>query len=191
LTPVFKSRIQPRRLVIFDCDGVLVDSEVISSRVLAEALTAVGLPTTLTEAQADYQGLLIDDMVLRAEGKLGRSLPNGWQERFEHDRGQAFRAELRPVPGAAEAVTSIIAARISVCVASQGELQKTRPAPPLPRAGAVLCSHGGPREAVPGLVPSRRSTDGGRAIWVCRRRGLPIGDRGCKVSGHADTRILL
>lgn len=46
------------RLVIFDCDGVLVDSEVISNRVLAEMLSAEGLPTTLAQARRDYQGLL-------------------------------------------------------------------------------------------------------------------------------------
>src|SRR5665213_3595880 len=43
------------RMVIFDCDGVLVDSEPISNRVLAEALTAEGLPTTLEEALAEYK----------------------------------------------------------------------------------------------------------------------------------------
>jgi hypothetical protein len=47
------------QLVIFDCDGVLVDSEVISNEVLARSLTALGLPTTLAEARRDYQGLLL------------------------------------------------------------------------------------------------------------------------------------
>lgn len=46
------------RLVVFDCDGVLVDGEVISNDVLARSLTAEGLPTTLAEASRDYQGLL-------------------------------------------------------------------------------------------------------------------------------------
>lgn len=43
-------------LAIFDCDGVLVDSETISNTVLAQALTAEGLPTTLDDARRDYQG---------------------------------------------------------------------------------------------------------------------------------------
>jgi len=47
------------QLVIFDWDGVLVDSEVISNEVLARALTAEGLPTTLAQARRDYQGLLV------------------------------------------------------------------------------------------------------------------------------------
>ena len=45
----------PIQLVIFDRDGVLVDSEVISNEVLARALTAEGLPTTLAEARRNYQ----------------------------------------------------------------------------------------------------------------------------------------
>ncbi len=51
--------------VIFDCDGVLVDSEVISNEVLAQALTAEGLPTTLIEARQEYQGLLLGEVVAR------------------------------------------------------------------------------------------------------------------------------
>jgi beta-phosphoglucomutase-like phosphatase (HAD superfamily) len=49
-------------LVIFDCDGVLVDSEVISNEVLARMLTREGLPTTLHEARRAYQGLRLSDV---------------------------------------------------------------------------------------------------------------------------------
>jgi beta-phosphoglucomutase-like phosphatase (HAD superfamily) len=61
-------------LVIFDCDGVLVDSEVISNRVHAAMLTEQRLPTTLPQARREYQGLLLADVLARAEVKLGRSL---------------------------------------------------------------------------------------------------------------------
>jgi beta-phosphoglucomutase-like phosphatase (HAD superfamily) len=114
------------QLVIFDCDGVLVDSEVISNDVLARALTAEGLPTTLVNARRDYQGLLLADIVLRAQEKLGRRLPEDWLERYERDRAEAFHRELRPVPGAAEAVQRISATGVIVCVASQGKLEKTQ-----------------------------------------------------------------
>ena len=53
-------------LVIFDCDGVLVDSEVISNEVLARMLTREGLPTTLAEARRACQGLLLTDIRDRA-----------------------------------------------------------------------------------------------------------------------------
>ena len=114
------------QLVIFDCDGVLVDSEVISNEVLARALSAEGLPTTLVEARRNYQGLLLSEVVSGAEAKLGRPLPENWLANYERDRTEAFRRDLRPVPGAAEAVRNVVGAGIAVCVASQGKLEKTR-----------------------------------------------------------------
>ncbi len=114
------------QLVIFDCDGVLVDSEVISNDVLAQALSAEGLPTTLAEARKAYQGLLLAEVVHDAEARLGRSLPEGWLARYERDRADVFRRELRALPGAAETVATFSAAGVEVCVASQGKLEKTR-----------------------------------------------------------------
>ncbi len=114
------------QLVIFDCDGVLVDSEIISNDVLARALTEQGLPTTLPEARRDYQGLLLAEIDSRARAKLGRPLEKDWLERYESDRAVVFRRELRAVPGAAETVKRIRAAGVPVCVASQGKLEKTR-----------------------------------------------------------------
>ncbi|HEY2141268.1 MAG TPA: HAD-IA family hydrolase [Solirubrobacteraceae bacterium] len=114
------------QLVIFDCDGVLVDSEVISNRVLAEMLSAEGLLTTLRQARRDYQGLLLADISFRAEEKLGHRLPEDWLDRYETERAAAFRRELRPVAGAVETVQRVTAAGIGVCVASQGKLSKTR-----------------------------------------------------------------
>jgi hypothetical protein len=98
------------KLVIFDCDGVLVDSEVISNRVLARALSAEGLPTTLQEARRDYQGLLLDDILVDVEARLARALPEIWLIGYERDRAEAFRRELQPVTGAGEVVERLIAA---------------------------------------------------------------------------------
>ncbi|MFI4989962.1 MAG: HAD family hydrolase [Solirubrobacterales bacterium] len=113
-------------LVIFDCDGVLVDSETISNRVLAAMLTEQGLPTTLPQARREYQGLLLADVLANAEAKLGRSLPADWLAHYEVERSEAFRRELEPVAGAAEAIECLRAAGLHVCVASQGKLEKTR-----------------------------------------------------------------
>jgi HAD superfamily hydrolase (TIGR01509 family) len=113
-------------LVIFDCDGVLVDSESISNGVLARRLTEEGLPTTLTEARRDYQGLLLGDVLKSAQARLPAPLPADWLESYERERTEAFRRELEPVAGAAAVVELLIAAGIGVCVASQGKLEKTR-----------------------------------------------------------------
>lgn len=114
------------QLVVFDCDGVLVDSEVISNEVLARALTEEGLPTTLAESRRDYQGLLLADIDSWVHARLGRPLAEDWLERYERERAVAFRRELRAVSGVAEAVRRIQAAGVAVCVASQGKLEKTR-----------------------------------------------------------------
>jgi HAD superfamily hydrolase (TIGR01509 family) len=114
------------QLVIFDCDGVLVDSEAISNGVLAEMLTADGLPTTITQARRDFQGLLLSEVGELVQEKLGRPLAQDWIARFERLRAERFRRELQPVPGAAEVVERVAAGGPAVCVASQGKLEKTR-----------------------------------------------------------------
>jgi HAD superfamily hydrolase (TIGR01509 family) len=113
------------QLVIFDCDGVLVDSEVISNSVLAQLLTEEGLPTTLAEARRDFQGLMLSEVFDRAQEKLGRPLPH-LSDRFESVRAEAFHRELKPVSGAADLVERVLRTGMPACVASQGKLEKTR-----------------------------------------------------------------
>ncbi len=112
-------------LVIFDCDGVLVDSEPVSNEVLAVCLTEAGLPTTAADSLRDYKGRLMADIVEIAQRRLGSPLPPGFVQEYEQAREQAFRRELRPIPGAAETVAAIRAAGVAVCVASQGKREKT------------------------------------------------------------------
>ena len=115
-----------RDLVIFDCDGVLVDSERISGAVLARRLTAEGLPTTVAEARRAYQGLLLTEVGDSVEAKLGRALGEDWLAEFESERSAEFRRDLQPVRGARATVERVAAAGVAVCVASQGKLEKTR-----------------------------------------------------------------
>jgi HAD superfamily hydrolase (TIGR01509 family) len=117
---------QTPQLVIFDCDGVLVDSEPISNGVLAQMLSEQGLSTTLEQARGEYQGLLLSEVLERAERRLGRGLPQGWLASYEREREAVFRRELKAVQGAAAAVEAVRAAGVGVCVASQGKLAKTR-----------------------------------------------------------------
>jgi HAD superfamily hydrolase (TIGR01509 family) len=113
------------RLVIFDCDGVLVDSEPVSSAVLAEALSTVGLPMSAEEAQARYRGRVLAEIGADAERRVGGPLPEGFWERYEASRDRTFDRSLEPIEGAAEAVRAVASAGIGVCVASQGKRAKT------------------------------------------------------------------
>jgi HAD superfamily hydrolase (TIGR01509 family) len=112
-------------LVIFDCDGVLVDSEPVSTHVLADALTAAGVPTSPVQAYERYRGMLLGDIAADAQNRSGSPLPSGFWQRYERDRARAFERSLRPIDGAADTVAAVKAAGIAVCVASQGRRSKT------------------------------------------------------------------
>jgi len=107
--------------VIFDCDGVLVDSEPIANRVLAAALSEVGLATTVESSMRDYMGRSWAACVEIFEQRLGRPLPGDFEERFWVRAEAALRAELRPVPGIHEALALI---PTPTCVASSGRPEK-------------------------------------------------------------------
>ena len=86
-------------LVIFDCDGVLVDSEPLSNRILAERLTAIGLPTTTEDAVRDYMGRSWKTDQEIIEGRLGRPLPDGWVDAYHAEVIDGVRgASSRPWP---------------------------------------------------------------------------------------------
>ncbi len=68
----------------------------------------------------------LTDIRRQAEAKLGRPLSPDWLAEYEHERAAAFRRDLGPIAGAAEAVQRVKAAGLKVCVASQGALEKTR-----------------------------------------------------------------
>ncbi len=112
-------------LVIFDCDGVLVDSEGISNAVLADALSGLGLAISGQEAHDRYRGMFLSEIRADAESRLGTPLPPDFLETFERDREEAFKTSLQPVPGARSAVREVRAMGCEVCVASQGRLSKT------------------------------------------------------------------
>ncbi|WP_193367086.1 HAD family hydrolase [Pelagibius marinus] len=111
-------------LVIFDCDGVLVDSEAISNRIMAEAITAAGVPMTYEECRARFVGGALQRVIDTVEQWRGAPLPPGWKDDFEARRNEALRRELTAVPGAAAAVEAIRASETPVCVASSGSLEK-------------------------------------------------------------------
>jgi HAD superfamily hydrolase (TIGR01509 family) len=113
----------PIELVIFDCDGVLVDSERLANQVLAELLTEVGLPTTTDESIATYMGLSTVSWTSLAAEKLGRPLPADFLDRYHDGVFAAFDRELEAIPGVADVVRQL---RWPSCVASSGEHERMR-----------------------------------------------------------------
>lgn len=112
-------------LVIFDCDGVLVDTEPVSNRILAAAISEAGHAISAEEVAEAFEGMLLDDIAAAVEERLGKGLPEGWVVAFEERRAAEFRKGVEAVPGVADALRSIEAASVPVCVASQASRQKT------------------------------------------------------------------
>src|SRR4051812_34427201 len=110
-------------LVIFDCDGVLVESEPVVFGVFADFVRELGLSTSREEIIREQKGLSLRQGVALVEQKLGAPLPAGFLDRYRVAFLQALRTELKPVPGVAEALTAI---DVPVCVASNSDAERLR-----------------------------------------------------------------
>jgi HAD superfamily hydrolase (TIGR01509 family) len=110
-------------LVIFDCDGVLVDSEPIANRVLMERLASVGLRMDSEETMRTFVGRSASACLSMIEQRIGRPLPPAFQREWDDALFATFRRELRSVRGVADALEGI---RIPVCVASSSAHDRMR-----------------------------------------------------------------
>jgi len=113
----------PFELVIFDCDGVLVDSERIAVRVEAEFLAELGWPLSQAEIVERFMGRTTEYMDEAIEAQLGSRLPGDWRDQFQRRYREAFAAELVPVDGVLDALDQIA---VPTCVASSGSHDKLR-----------------------------------------------------------------
>lgn len=112
-----------RCMVIFDCDGVLVDSEGIGSRVMAEMAVPLGLRLSDEEALERFRGRKVATCVEEIEALIGDPVPEGFVKEFRQRCADRFRAELRPVPGIADLLGEL---DMPFCVASSAPLDKIR-----------------------------------------------------------------
>jgi HAD superfamily hydrolase (TIGR01509 family) len=113
-------------LIIFDCDGVLVDSEPIANRIMARHLLALGLEMSLEQVIAEYVGLSMKSVVEKIEHRLGTPLPDGWLDTLQQETFAAFKRELKPVEGIGAVLEGLQAANQRFCVASSGAHEKIR-----------------------------------------------------------------
>ena len=109
---------EPLRLVIFDCDGVLVDSEGPSNRLVAQEITALGWPMTTDESCALFVGRRLSDIPPIIEAKLGTPVPRGWVEQLRDKLIDTLSSELEAMPGAHDALRATTALGLPYRIAS-------------------------------------------------------------------------
>ena len=109
------------RAVIFDCDGVLVDTELISNTVLAGLLTDAGLPTTLEQCVRDYRGRSLTSVMELAAQRHGARPPEDLPARYYAAVEARFAVATRPIAGVVAALAEI---DLPMCVASSGPHHK-------------------------------------------------------------------
>jgi HAD superfamily hydrolase (TIGR01509 family) len=110
-------------LVIFDCDGVLVDSEPIINQAHADVLTACGYPITEQNLVERFCGMSDQEMLEIIEREWGRALPTSYAEHVGLMIEAGFRQSLAPIEGVAEALDSLT---LPICVASSSSLEQIR-----------------------------------------------------------------
>jgi HAD superfamily hydrolase (TIGR01509 family) len=111
------------QLIIFDCDGVLVDSEPISNRIMAEVLTENGLPATLEMCYEHFMGRTMSDCVGILAKRFDHVVSDDFVDIVRERTLDALSQEIAPVPGIAVTLDRI---SVPMCVASSGQLVKMR-----------------------------------------------------------------
>ncbi|RBL87603.1 phosphoglycolate phosphatase [Streptomyces cavourensis] len=106
------------RLVIFDCDGVLIDSEIIAARAQSRALAEHGIAITPQEAARRFAGIPDADMWQTLQDENARVLPEDFPRQYADRLQDTFRQELRALPGVRETLAALRERGIEFCVAS-------------------------------------------------------------------------
>ena len=108
----------PWELVIFDNDGVVVDSEPLASVATSQILTSLGHPMTPDECDQAFRGISLPNTRRWVEQGSGRPLPADFEDRYLARVAELIRSQLRPVPGIVAVLDILDAAALPYCVAS-------------------------------------------------------------------------
>jgi HAD superfamily hydrolase (TIGR01509 family) len=108
-------------LVIFDNDGVVVDSELLANRVLSDLLTESGHPTSLEECIRDYMGGTLAGVRSSVRERWGDELPDAFDDLYHERLFKAFSTQLRPVPSIELVLNQL---ELPYCLASSGTLDR-------------------------------------------------------------------
>ncbi|SHE79751.1 haloacid dehalogenase superfamily, subfamily IA, variant 3 with third motif having DD or ED [Kaistia soli DSM 19436] len=123
MAPEVSAALQPYDLVIFDCDGVLIDSEFLACRIDAEELTRLGYPITMEEVVLRFTGLSAGSMRIAVEADWGQKLPDDFDDVLQARIKDGYRRELQAIDG----IDALLAGLAQpFCVASSSQPEKLR-----------------------------------------------------------------
>lgn len=111
------------KLVIFDCDGVLVDSEHTTNEAIAQILTRHGYPISADDCMARFAGLSLED-ITASVNEHGGTLPDDWEDELNEAAFPLLRAGTPVIEGIPELLETLDQAGIATAVASNGPLAK-------------------------------------------------------------------
>ena len=112
------------KLVVFDCDGVLVDSEYISHHIFIQELKSYGITIPQQEAYALFRGFSWQSCMTTIYSKFGKTLPAQFEIDYKKKLYEEFRLQLKPIPGVMHVIEFCTSQNIQICVASSGHHEK-------------------------------------------------------------------
>lgn len=111
------------KCIIFDCDGVLVDTEKIGNGVLLSMAAEYGFEMKLEDAYRDFNGRNLKECFVHIENAIAKKLPDNFESEYRERSFEAFKTQVKPMEGIVEFLNKL---KIPYCVASSGPVDKIR-----------------------------------------------------------------
>ncbi|WP_246074243.1 HAD family hydrolase [Flavobacterium daemonense] len=111
------------KCIIFDCDGVLVDTEKIGNGILLEMASEYGFKMDIEDAYRDFNGRNLKDCFRYIEEAIHQKLPENFEEEYRQKSFEAFKTQVKPMEGVVDFIEKL---KIPYCVASSGPVEKIR-----------------------------------------------------------------
>ncbi len=111
------------KCIIFDCDGVLVDTEKIGNEILLSMAAEHGFKMKIEDAYSNFNGRNLKECFLHVENSIGKKLPDNFETEYRERSFEAFRTQVKPMEGIVSFIDKL---KIPYCVASSGPVEKIR-----------------------------------------------------------------